>query len=271
MTAVKTNKVFDSIVKSKIFSPDFMESIKEVREEESVVQVYVDMIVKGHKRHGALIGAPGLGKSYSVVTALKKARLTEGEDYIVLTGKCSPREFFNVLQDFDAPGKFVVIDDCSIEQDVTALGLLRSATDKNNNYLVRWETTRVYERPSSFNFRGSIIFCANIFEGSGRGVKSATIDAVLSRLQPKELAWDTTQMKFAQIFNMVVYADYLSSESASTLNIAQKIELLTFMRDNKDKFRKLDLRLPFDCALYMNQHPTRWKSLIRSIHCGKVR
>lgn len=245
----------DQIFNNPSFTPALQKQINDVIAEETVTRNYVDKIMRGVYRHGMLIGAPGLGKSYAVSQALKQRQLTEGRDFMIVKGHCTPLQLFKLLYLFRKPGQFLVIDDCDVEQDRVGLELLKAATDPDNSQ-VNWSAGSIPmiggQPVDSFVFKGSVIICTNYFERTGRpGSKDAKRDALFSRVTPRRVNWDTRDKQFAQLFNMVINADYLSHRPETQLTDDQKAQLVLFICENRDRFVNLDLRLPIKIAVDM--------------------
>jgi hypothetical protein len=70
---------------------------------------------------------------------------------------------------------------------------------------------------------------------------------------------------FAQIFNLVVNADYLSFNPATKLTTMQKREMLKFILVNLDDIVSFDLRMPQKIAAEMNSNPKGWKKTAKHL------
>lgn len=246
-----SNVDVNSILSNPIFTPELKVQIAEVTEQQTITEQFVDKIVRGIYKHGMLRGAPGLGKSHAVQTALHSHGLIKNVDYILLKGHCSAYQFYQALYRYRHTGKFVIIDDCDLDSDYKSLSLIRAAVDPVTRNTVAWHSTNhiatIDSIPvPSFQFLGSIILCTNVFQGSGRkSLMSSAHDAVCSRLPIRDVDWTTPEKKFAQIYNMVINADYLNNVvDRRDLTIDEKIAMLAFIVDNINNFVELDLRLP---------------------------
>lgn len=242
----------DDILTSPIFTPELKVQIEDVIGQQDITEQFVDKIVRGIYKHGMLRGAPGLGKSHVVQTALSNRGLIANNDYIVIKGHCTAWEFFHVLYNYRHPGKFIVLDDCDIDADYVGLGLIRAAVDPVTKNRVNWHSNRVPVIDGvpveSFNFRGSIIICTNVFQTSGRKNRnSAMHHAITSRLPIRDVDWNTAEKKFAQIYNMVINADYLNTNkdrNRRKLTLREKVDMLAFIVEHINSIPDLDLRLP---------------------------
>lgn len=75
-----------------------------------------------------VVGAPSSGKTYNIMETIKKAGLSEGDDYIVKKGKISARSMFRVL--IEQIDGLVIFDDCdSVMDDENGVNMLKGALD----------------------------------------------------------------------------------------------------------------------------------------------
>lgn len=262
--AKQTNSsLYSKILSNPTFTPALKEQIADVIAEQAVTEQYVDKVIRGVYRHGLLQGPPGLGKSYSVKNAMSRAGKTEGNDYIILKGHCTPLQLYAILYRYRAVGKIVVLDDCDVEADLTGLEILKAATDPDGGY-VCWASSRIpviggHEVPN-FTFKGKLILCTNLFTVSGRGGRrDAKVRATISRIRARVVDFSTRERKFAQIFNLVVNADYLGGNTQTKLNDQQKEDMLTFLVENINDISEIDLRLPQRLAADIVDDPKGWK------------
>jgi len=96
------------------------------------------------------------------------------EPFFKVPGRTTARRLYMILHDYSAPGEIVVLDDLSYDPLIQML--IHQATDKENNCLVTWDTSkdivfndddgnkRYYGR--RFNFHGSIVIVNNVKKDS---------------------------------------------------------------------------------------------------------
>jgi hypothetical protein len=96
------------------------------------------------------------------------------EPFIKIPGRASARRIYMYLCDYSRPGWIVVMDDLSHNPEIQHL--IHQATDKENNYLITWDTSkdiaftddagnlRYYDRRC--NFHGSLIIVNNVKKDS---------------------------------------------------------------------------------------------------------
>lgn len=139
---------------------------------------FVDKLVKMVARKAApsaiITGEGGLGKSYSVVQALRAEGLrdiseiepgtqVEGSKcYRVIKGFSTAKGLFKIL--FENKNNIIVFDDCdSVLKDPDALNLLKGALDSYEKRLITWNTSLKDDGlPRVFEFKGGVIFISNM-------------------------------------------------------------------------------------------------------------
>jgi len=264
MSKTEQSVDFTEILSDPVFTPALKDQIASVQQFQAVTEDFVRSVVSGVHANAILQGPPGLGKSYVVTQALKNADKIEGEDYIVIKGHVTPLQLYATLYMFRRKGQVVVLDDCDdIFTKETGLEVLKAATDQDYRK-VTWmsSATPVVNGTSikEFVFNGSIIVCSNISVTTGRGGRrDRSAAAFLSRLTYWDMKLSQRERMYAQIFNLVVEADYLSRSPKTKLDIVQKRELMKFILINLDDIVQFDLRMPQKIAAEMNANPKNWK------------
>ena len=96
-------------------------------------------------------------------------------------------------------------------------------------------------------------------------VKSARLKVYLEALESRshyiDLQIDTPREKILRIKQVVYETGMLDRHQ---LTPEQKAEIIDFVDQNKDKFRKLDLRIVLKIADLYRSFPNTWKSMSRS-------
>lgn len=129
-------------------------------------------------------GEGGLGKTYTVMAALKAAGLKDTRDflanydpeaedaeevwlksgdYTVVKGYSTAKGLYRTL--FENRSKMVVFDDCdSILKDPVALMLLKGALDSYDERWISWNAEPIGgdDLPRTFKFTGRVIFISNM-------------------------------------------------------------------------------------------------------------
>lgn len=265
--------VYDEILSDPIFTPALKEQIRDVQEFQTETENFVDKVIAGVHPNAILQGPPGLGKSYAVSQALKRSGKTSPQDYIVVKGHITPTQLFLVLYAYRRPGQVVVLDDCDdVFTKDTGLEVLKAATDQDYR-TIKWFSNKVpvvNGTPiTEFTFKGSVIVCSNMSLTTGTGGRRDRAGAAfMSRLTKWDLKLDKRERMFAQIFNLVVNADYLSANPNTKLDTDQKRDLLKFILAHLDDIPNFDLRMPQKIAAEMLANPKGWVRTSQHLVCA---
>ena len=100
---------------------------------------YIYNVIMGIRPLALLCGAPGVGKTFRVMQAVKGAGKEQNRDYKLLKGKCTPSALYTTLHDFKSEGQLIIMDDCdSVFKDPDAVNLLKAAFDSSDERWVTW-------------------------------------------------------------------------------------------------------------------------------------
>lgn len=145
-----------------------------INERFTFVDKLVRMVASKATPSAVITGEGGLGKSYTVISALKAAGLKDITEVDPETAISSSR-VFRVVKGFStAKGLYrvlhenknsiIVFDDCdSILKDPDALNLLKGALDSFDKRLITWNTSVSGDGlPRVFEFTGGVIFISNL-------------------------------------------------------------------------------------------------------------
>ena len=223
----------------------------------------VTMVASKTTASAIISGSGGLGKTYSVLKALKAAGIKDITDladfqigdkidtkrsFRVVKGYSTAKGLFRTLQECN--GMTIVFDDCdSILKDPVALNLLKGALDSYGDRYISWNADiRDDDLDKTFKFTGQIIFITN--------VSSEKLDqAVKSRAMVVDLSMTRDEM----IERMRTIA--ASSEFLPEISTAPKREALDFLQENIDKIANLSLRTLIQTVKIANSGDSGWKKL----------
>jgi hypothetical protein len=194
-----------------------------------------------------LTGNPGTGKSYTVIQALSGLMLEEGIDYTVVKGHSSPFGLYELL--YNNQEGLLLFDDCdSCWDDKVSLNLLKGALDSYAKRTISWYSSSTDRGglPSSFDFKGSIIFISN------RRV-SKLDPAVVSRTITANL--ELTNMELIDRMEGII------EDVEHNVATSKKQEVIDFLRENADKFKELSLRT-FLQGTRLRNSSENWRDMI---------
>lgn len=219
----------------------------------------VTMVAKGQTASAVITGEGGLGKSFTVIQALKAAGLKDfsekepGEDapprstYRVVKGFSTAKGLYRVL--FENRNSIVVFDDCdSILKDADALNLLKGALDSYDRRIISWNTSRIDDLPRFFQFKGGVIFISNMSQ-------SKIDQAIRSRSMNVDLSM-TTDQKIERMETLIASPSFQPDMSVSV-----KSDALDLIKEKRNQSREISLRTLLMVAKIRNSGKKDWKSL----------
>lgn len=142
------------------------------------MQVYVKTVISGLQPGVILCGAPGIGKTYRVLQQLKAAGYEDGDNMEIIKGKCTPRQLYLSLYEYQDKGKIVVIDDADAligpKAPEDCINMLKAALDSTSTDNGRKVSYRVsgkifnddgMEIPKTMYYNGGVIVITNYSVG----------------------------------------------------------------------------------------------------------
>ena len=255
----------------KVAQESDQEILTRLRERFSVLTDMTRAVRQGNVRAMIVSGPPGVGKSHGVEDVLFRDGIfdTLGErkpKYEIVKGAMSAIGLYSKLYEFSEKGNVIVFDDCdSILQEDLSLNLLKGALDSGKKRVISWNTdSRVLRSegvPDRFEFKAGAIFITNIkFEHVRSKKLRDHLDALESRCHYIDLEMDTTREKILRI-EQIVQDGMLDSYEFEP---AVKDEIVTFIKDNKDRVRELSLRMVLKIADLKKSFPTNYQAMART-------
>ena len=222
----------------------------------------VTMVAKGETASCVITGEGGLGKSYTVVKALRAANLRDiseiplGEvvsargTYRVVKGFSTAKGLYRML--YENRNNILVFDDCdSILKDPDALNLLKGALDSYDKRLISWNTSITDDNlPRSFEFCGGVIFISNY-------AQDKISQAIRSRAMNVDLSM-TTDQKIERMETIMQANDFLPE-----VPLSYKRDALQCIRDNKMSAVEISLRTLIKAAKIRNSNVPNWNLLAK--------
>lgn len=142
------------------------------------MQGYVKTVINGLQPGVILCGAPGIGKTYRVLQQLKANKYVNGQNMNIIKGKCTTRQLYIDLYNFQDKGQITVIDDADSligtkapEDTINILKAALDSTSDDEGRLVSYKISGKLEDeegnpiPKQFYYRGSVIVITNYSVG----------------------------------------------------------------------------------------------------------
>ncbi len=226
-------------------------------------QRMAERVAKGTCRSLIVSGAPGLGKSFTVLQALAEA----DTDHEVIRGSISAVGLYIALWNNREPGQVLVLDDCdAVFQDDTALNLLKAVLETGKRRRVSWKKQAAWLAElgieDQFDFQGGVVFLSNIpfakriASGSPIGKH---LEALIDRSLYLSLGVQSEREIVARIRQV---APALLADAG--LSADETSEVLGFIAEHASQFHTLSLRLVSQVAELMQADPLNWRDDVRS-------
>lgn len=241
-----------------------------IAERFTIMNQMVDGMIVGAIRSMIVYGAPGIGKTYDIEQALKKAKAEERIDYLLIKGTVSAPGLYTSLYKMSQGGICVLDDSDSIFENLEAFNLMKSALDTTDERIVAWRkrSSWVYDAskadvnnddeiistddqvPNEFLYKGGMIFITNI-DFNEKITNETKFSPHYNALMSRSLYLDLTlKSKRARLIRMKdVFMNHMAKQEQLTAK--QAYEIMMFVIDNADNFIELSLRtIKHVCHLY---------------------
>ena len=220
----------------------------------------VSMVASGATASTVITGEGGLGKTYTVIQALKAAGLKDISEvevgavvppkstYRVVKGFSTPKGLYRIL--FENQNSIIVFDDCdSVLKNDDACNILKGALDSFDKRIITWNSSRDEEDlPRFFQFKGGIVFISNM-------PMNKIEQSIRSRAMCVDLEM-TTEQKVQRMEVIMKSPDFLPDVRESV-----KFAALDLVNDLKDRSKEVSLRTLIKTARIANTGNPNWKSL----------
>lgn len=248
------------------------ERIAEIGERFEILDGMTKAVLNGDIRAMIVSGPPGVGKSYTVETLIEKANLFQHVSnrkpkHTVVKGSASAIGLYKTLYEYSDAGSVIVFDDCdSILFDDVSLNLLKGALDSGKSRKISWlsesRTLRQEDIPSSFNFKGSVIFITNLKFDQVKSTRLKDhLEALQSRCHYLDLTLDTTRDKLLRIKQIALQGEMFEELGISEIG---QTEIIDFLDANKNKMREMSLRMAIKVAQLYKSFPTTWQAMAKT-------
>ena len=222
----------------------------------------VRMVAKGETASCVITGEGGLGKSYTVMKALRSSGLQDISElpigevipprgcFRVIKGFSTAKGLYRIL--FENQNSICVFDDCdSILKDPDALNLLKGALDSYDRRFITWNTSVNDDGlPRSFEFKGGVVFISNLSQDKiSQAIRSRAMNVDLSMTIDQKIERMETIMH--------------SDEFMPYVSIEYKMDSLNVIKENKEAASEISLRTLINVTKIRNSGNDNWKALAK--------
>jgi len=226
----------------------------------------VNMVAQGQQASVVICGPGGLGKSHTVMQALKQrgfqditladeGAVKSRKSYTVVKGYSTAKGLFRLL--WENKDGVLVFDDCdSVLKDPVSLSLLKSALDSYSRRVITWRADfKDDEIPNSFLFTGRVVFISNM--------NTLQLDqAIVTRSLCVDLSM-TTQQKVERMQHLIANVEFMPEYTAE--HKADAMQLITRVQDT---IKELSLRTLIQCVKIRTAGTRNWAELAEYAICG---
>lgn len=257
--------------------------IQQVTERFEGLNLYAEDVALGKIRSLIISGAPGVGKTYTLMEILNRLC---GDGKVVFkrsAGFVSTIEMYRMLFEYRHEGNVIMFDDTdNVFYDDNSLNILKAALDSIPERTISYRTKSTVEvpedadldewdveemgLPSEFIFRGTCIFVTNVdFHAYLEGPKTRVtphIEALLNRTKYLDMCLHAPRAVALWIQYMVKEQKMLQKPEHG-LTERQSDEVLSFIVENYKQIHKASLRTAVKLAADVKNHPDKWQVLAR--------
>jgi hypothetical protein len=226
----------------------------------------VNMVAQGTQASVVICGPGGLGKSHTVMTALKNKGFQDAtladegaflanKSYTVVKGYSTPKGLFRLL--WENKDGVLVFDDCdSVLKDAVSLSLLKSALDSYSRRVITWRADfKDDDIPNSFLFTGRVVFISNM--------NTQQLDqAVVTRSLCVDLSM-TTQQKVERMQHLLTNSEFMPEYEMN-----DKRDAMQLIARVQDSVKELSLRTLIQCVKIRTANTRNWSELAEYAICG---
>jgi len=241
------------------------ESSFSINERFGFVSDMVTMLSNGHQASVIVSGPGGLGKSFTVMDALRKSGLQDvtlldeadvgssintAKTFRVIKGYSTPKGLYRIL--YENRNSVIVFDDCdSVLKDPVSLNLLKGALDSYSRRVISWRADfKDEDLPNVFEFKGRVVFISNL-------PSHAMDQAVITRSMAVDLTMTNAQ-KVERMHHLLEFADDFLPE----FEMEHKVDAVLLIEKLVDRVKELSLRTLIQVTNIRKANPNgNWKKL----------
>ena len=241
------------------------ESSFSINERFGFVSDMVTMLSNGHQASVIVSGPGGLGKSFTVMDALRKSGLQDvtlldeadvgssintAKTFRVIKGYSTPKGLYRIL--YENRNSVIVFDDCdSVLKDPVSLNLLKGALDSYSRRVISWRADfKDEDLPNVFEFKGRVVFISNL-------PSHAMDQAVITRSMAVDLTMTNAQ-KVERMHHLLEFADDFLPE----FEMEHKVDAVLLIEKLVDRVKELSLRTLIQVTNIRKANPNgNWRKL----------
>lgn len=262
-----TNAERDALLQASLKTNETpQERVARIGERFNVMYKLAKGSISGSLRSLIISGAPGCGKSHTILHLLEQAKESNAIEYHKVSGIVSAINLYKLLFRYSSSNQIIVLDDTdSIYDDEDALNLLKAALDTNDRRMLSWlsesHALKSEDIPTEFEFKGSMIFITNRHLQAeiafGRSKIIPHYKAMIDRSVYLDLKLHDMDDIMAWVSYMVLKQHILVQRGLSQ---QQEVEVVQWVQRNMEKLVSLSIRTMIKVGDFMLTNPSEWES-----------
>jgi len=223
---------------------------------------FIKKMSQNSEKFRALIlqGPPGVGKTHSVESSLKKHAAGR---YTLINGKITNLSLYGSLYRSSGNGDILFLDDCdTFLKDPAGVNILKAAMDTKPIREIHWESSshllKAMGIPTSFKFNGSVILNTNIGYDNLNKKYISRLSALQDRALVITISDTDPDRLFKQVCYMVLIKDMLRDFQFSKL---EKNMLLKWIDDNRGYINRISLRTIIKLSNIYSADKNNWQDM----------
>ncbi|MDE1940742.1 MAG: ATP-binding protein [Patescibacteria group bacterium] len=245
------------------------ERVARIAERFNVMWKLTKGAIKGDVRSLILSGAPGVGKSHTIVSLLEEAKDKGTIKYGAVSGVGSALGLYKQMYKYSEKNNILLLDDAdALYDDEASISLLKAGLDTTHRRTISWlsesNVLKSEDIPDNFVYEGSMIFITNkdfqtiIDIGSGRLVPH--FQALMNRSIYLDLKLHSDKDLIAWIEFMILKNHILVQRDLTHDEEKLAVE---WLKKHYTEVRSLSIRTALFLADFIKSDPKGWDSIAK--------
>ncbi len=225
--------------------------------------------VSGSLRSLVVSGAPGTGKSHTIVHLLEQAKERNDIRFISVSGTITAVNLYKLMFRYCGASDIILLDDTdSIYDEEESLNLLKAGLDTSERRMISWMSEsaalKSEDIPQTFEYQGSMIFITNKDLQTeidfGRSKLIPHYRAMIDRSVYLDLKLHAVDDILAWISYMVMKNHILVQRG---LSHEQEKEVVKWVQDRVADIPSLSIRTMIKIADFVKTSPADWETFAK--------
>ncbi len=245
------------------------ERVARIAERFTVMYKLTKGSIAGTLRSFIVSGAPGTGKSHTIIRLLDAAHEADTNRFAKVAGTITAVNLYKLMFRYSSPSDIILLDDTdSVYDDEESLNLLKAGLDTGDKRIISWlsesAALKSEDIPTDFEYKGSMIFITNRPLQAeieyGRSKLIPHYKAMIDRSVYLDLKLHDTDDILAWISFMVMKHHILVQRGISH---EQEKDVVKWVQDHVAQIPILSIRTMIKVADFMNTNPAEWESFAK--------